>query len=482
MTLNWNGAHWSRFPGANVGDSFNTLTGVAAVPGYAWAVGYYVTPSGGVQTLTERWQFCCNWTIVPSPNPAADFSAFYAVSGVASNDVWAVGSSGDFVQVPLTEHWDGAQWTVVPSPNIEFSHLYGVAATSSNDVWAVGYRFDDLLRETLPLVLHWNGTNWSVAAIPYPNGSPHGEAVLYGVTALGPNDLWAVGYHREANEQITHSLLAHWNGTQWSIVPDPNPNPSAGNVLRAVSASSASDIWAVGYSTDPATGNHRTLTLHYSSASCITPTVTPTPCPVCPTATATPTSTPTFTPTPTPTPRCPDELFHDVCPDDYFYTAVVYLSSHGIVSGYADGTFRPYNNTTRGQLCKIMVLAEGWPVECATQHFSDVPPNNVFYCYIETAYNHGIISGYADGTFRPGNNVTRGQLCKIIVLAEEWPVDTSGGPHFSDVPEGSAFYDYVETAYNHAIISGYADGTFRPGNPATRGQICKIVYNAITSP
>jgi hypothetical protein len=40
----------------------------------------------------------------------------------------------------------------------------------------------------------------------------------------------------------------------------------------------------------------------------------------------------------------------------------------------------------------------------------------------------------------------------------------------------------VETAFNHAVISGYADATFRPGNNATRGQICKIVYNAITQP
>jgi hypothetical protein len=161
---------------------------------------------------------------------------------------------------------------------------------------------------------------------------------------------------------------------------------------------------------------------------------------------------------------------------------VIYLYTHGFVSGYADGTFRPFNSSTRGQLCKIVVLAEGWQIDCPTQHFSDVSSSHPFFCYIETAYGHGIVSGYADGTFRPGNDVTRGQLCKIIVLAEEWSVDPSGGPHFSDVPVGSTFYDYVETAYNRAIISGYADGTFRPGNNAARGQICKIVYNAITSP
>ena len=47
-------------------------------------------------------------------------------------------------------------------------------------------------------------------------------------------------------------------------------------------------------------------------------------------------------------------------------------------------------------------------------------PSNPFFCFIETAYGHGIIAGYSDGTFHPNNNVTRAQLCKIIVLAMGW--------------------------------------------------------------
>ena len=78
--------------------------------------------------------------------------------------------------------------------------------------------------------------------------------------------------------------------------------------------------------------------------------------------------------------------------------------------------------------------------------------------------------------------MTRGQLSKIVVLAEGWPIDTTGGPHFTDVPVADPFYGFVETAFNHAIISGYSDGTFRPGNNATRGQISKIVYGAVTGP
>ena len=57
-------------------------------------------------------------------------------------------------------------------------------------------------------------------------------------------------------------------------------------------------------------------------------------------------------------------------------------------------------------------------------------------------------------------------------------------PHLQDsfkLPT-DPFFCYIETAYSHNIISGYSDGTFRPGNSATRGQICKIVYQAIAGP
>jgi hypothetical protein len=172
-----------------------------------------------------------------------------------------------------------------------------------------------------------------------------------------------------------------------------------------------------------------------------------------------------------------------VRPSDYFYTAVEYLYCHYIVSGFADSLFRPYTNATRGQLTKIIVLAEGWPIYTpSTPTFTDVQPSDPFYTYVETAFHHGIISGYADGTFRPGNDVTRAQLCKIIVLAEDWEFDCPQPAHFTDVPPNNPFYCFIETAYNQGIITGYSDGTFRPGNNATRGQICKIVYQAVTAP
>jgi hypothetical protein len=173
--------------------------------------------------------------------------------------------------------------------------------------------------------------------------------------------------------------------------------------------------------------------------------------------------------------------FTDVLPTDYFYEPVRYLYCNAVISGYNDNTFRPYNNTTRGQLTKIVVLGFGFDIYTPpAPTFTDVPVDHPFYAFVETAYREGLVSGYDDGTFRPYNNVTRGQLSKIVVQAARWPPYRPASPTFSDVPAGHPFYLFVETAYEHAIISGYADGTFRPGNGATRGQISKIVFLALT--
>jgi hypothetical protein len=318
------------------------------------------------------------------------------------------------------------------------SGLNDIAALSANNVWVVGHAGNGTIGDAL--IEHWDGSAWNV--VPAPN--PGAGRILEGVSALAANDIWAVGHIGYGFPTISvRTLTMHWDGATWTEVPSPNFKPD-GSMLLNVAAVSPGDVWAVG-----TTGRYQhisTLAEHYTA-----------------------------------------DNFTDVHPADYFYDAVNYLACHGMVSGYADTTFHPYAGATRAQLCKIITLAEGWTVDCPPSgHFSDVQPGSPFYCFVETAYTHGIISGYADGTFRPGSNVTRSQLCKIIVLAEEWAPYTPPAPTFQDVSANSPFYGYIETAYNHAIISGYGCGpgclVFRPGNHAIRGQICKIVYLAITSP
>jgi hypothetical protein len=176
------------------------------------------------------------------------------------------------------------------------------------------------------------------------------------------------------------------------------------------------------------------------------------------------------------TPHSNPNVFSDVDQSNPFFIGITELHEMSAISGYSDGTFRWGNDATRAQLVKIVVIAFGYPLNPGTTPtFSDVPTNHPFYNYIQTAYSNELISGYDDGTFRPYNNITRGQLSKIVVGAAHMALLIPTSATFSDVPVGSPFFAYVETAYGNGIVSGYSDGTFRPGNNATRGQLSKIV-------
>ncbi len=229
---------------------------------------------------------------------------------------------------------------------------------------------------------------------------------------------------------------------------------------------------------------------------------------------------PTVTPTPiaaaSPTPPgggCNiNGRFTDVPAGSPFYEWVECLYCRGAINGYEDNTFRPNALTTRGQIAKIVALAFSFgAAEPANNTFTDVPPGSTFYPFIESIATRDIISGYpcSPGSaiepcdnqsrpyFRPGNNVTRGQLSKIVVMAGQqalgWALASPSEENrsFADVSAGSAFYSYIETAFCHNMISGYPCGGpgepcdtkgrpyFREGHNATRGQISKIVCTAV---
>jgi hypothetical protein len=189
------------------------------------------------------------------------------------------------------------------------------------------------------------------------------------------------------------------------------------------------------------------------------------------------TPSPTATPTPAPCPL----PFADVDLANPFYRHIQCLYCQGIVGGYNDGTFRPGSNITRAQVAKFVSNAAHYAdsIPPTQQTFSDVPPSNPFWLFIERAYAHGVINGYSDHTFRPSNNVTRGQMAKFVANAAGYteaipPTQQS----FTDVLFSDPFWAFVERAYAHAVISGYGDRTFRPRASVTRGQTSKFISNA----
>jgi hypothetical protein len=108
------------------------------------------------------------------------------------------------------------------------------------------------------LIVHWNGTAWQQVTSPNPGG-PGSNDELFGVTATSASNAWAVGNVEATNGNET-SLILHWNGLQWARVPSPHPGTTS--PLLAVDASSASNAWAVGNTSEG--GLSRTLALHWN--------------------------------------------------------------------------------------------------------------------------------------------------------------------------------------------------------------------------
>ena len=173
---------------------------------------------------------------------------------------------------------------------------------------------------------------------------------------------------------------------------------------------------------------------------------------------------------------------------DYWAAAYVdFLYSAGITTGYDDGTFRPNQNISRQQFAVMLYRylgLDGSQYESVTLPFAD---NSSIGDYALTAvkalYTEGIINGTtgSDGRlyFNPGGSLTRAQAAAMIGRTQEKGYATVELT-FSDaasIPSYATFY--IQTMAAQGVISGYADGTFRPGANITRGQMAKILYSLL---
>jgi uncharacterized membrane protein len=223
-----------------------------------WTVGSLLTDNELLHSLFEHWDGSA-WTAYAGPF----YGFFRGVSADAPDDIWAVGYSGlNFVT--FSQHFDGTAWKLVPTPDVGTgpNMLNGVVALAPNDVWAVGYSTAtekppqgkyDVPSKTL--IEHYDGTGWSV--VPSPNVGPHSQYQsnkLYGVTAVSANDIWAFGAYEAASGNGNQStLVLHWDGTSWTLVPSPSPEPGdfLDDILTSGVVTAPGSVWIVG-SEDPA--------------------------------------------------------------------------------------------------------------------------------------------------------------------------------------------------------------------------------------
>ena len=212
-----------------------TLSAVSAVsPTDIFAVGSQSTSTGDVGPLTEIFNGT-SWSVVAAPTPAGSSGAeFSSVSAVASNNVWAVGSSftvnssGVTVSTPLIEHYNGTSWSIQTNPATAGT-LNAVTAISPTDVWAVGGT------GSADLIENFNGTSWSIVQAPSP---PTAHPSLSGISAVSSTDIFAIGGNGKGN----FPQILQFNGTTWTSLA----NLPTGIAVTAIDAISATDVWTVG--------------------------------------------------------------------------------------------------------------------------------------------------------------------------------------------------------------------------------------------
>jgi len=263
LALHWNGTAWSvsaGFPAALSPVGGASAAGVADIsPSDAYAIGNSAATAVG---SLVHWNGTA-WSPVtlPLPRNANSNTTLNAISAHGPGDVWIVGTfldSANHRNETFSEHFNGTAWNVVPMPPVKGSNINaffqfnGIKANSRSDVWAVGDRgVIDVPDSQKTLIEHFNGRAWSIV----PSPSPGSIDALSGVTTSNAsNNVWAVGADVRAGTSAGRTLTLNWNGTAWRVVSSPNAGSTDG-VGAVATKPGAAIVWAVGESGPPGSFN-----------------------------------------------------------------------------------------------------------------------------------------------------------------------------------------------------------------------------------
>lgn len=160
--------------------------------------------------------------------------------------------------------------------------------------------------------------------------------------------------------------------------------------------------------------------------------------------------------------------------------AVTYLEEHGVISGFSDGTFRGNSYVNRAEAAKILLKAGDFTLYGMGSNtlFRDVPQGVWYEPYVVSAKAHGIMNGYPDGSFGPERSVIRAEFIKMLTKAFRLE---EGLPHsYVDVPEEEWFASYAGAAKRWRLFLNESD-VFAPALYMTRNEVAWAVYQAMIS-
>ncbi len=179
--------------------------------------------------------------------------------------------------------------------------------------------------------------------------------------------------------------------------------------------------------------------------------------------------------------------FLDIAADHWAVAAIEAAHQAGVVQGYGGDLYHPEWPVSRDQMAVYIsrALAGGdahVPAGPAAASFTDVPSEHWAYRYVEYAVGHGVVEGYDSTHYRPELVVDRGQMAVFVARAQAWVKigdDMTTAPElFSDVPAGFWAGTAIKACVDHAVVQGYLDGLYHPGDTVTRDQMAVYVARA----
>jgi hypothetical protein len=251
MTQRFNGTSWSIVPSLNASATgYSQLNRVDATSTTnVWAIG----------SLVERYNGT-NWVAMSSPAGVAP----RGLDVVSPSEVWVAGYSGSAATVA---QWKNGTWTTRYTQASTGRHLTvfeAIAVDASGQVWAVGWDrdYDAPGRPVSSLVVHYNGTSWTREATP----NPANRNTLNDVVVLANGEVFAVGVAQDTSGGgITpRSLMLRRQGGTWSSLTVPKGEAGSQDQLLSVAAVSSTSVWSVGYYSSPSSGLYEPLLVHWT--------------------------------------------------------------------------------------------------------------------------------------------------------------------------------------------------------------------------
>jgi len=252
MTQRFNGTSWSIVPSLNASSTgYSQLNRVDATStSNVWAIG----------SLVERYNGT-NWVAMSSPAGVAP----RGLDVVSPTEVWVAGYSGSAATVA---QWKNGTWTTRYTQASTGRHLTvfeAIAVDAAGQVWAVGWDrdYDAPGRPVSSLVVHYNGTSWTREATP----NPANRNTLNDVVVLANGEVFAVGVAQDTSGGgITpRSLMLRRQGGTWSSLTVPKGEAGSQDQLLSVAAVSSTSVWSVGYYSSPSSGLYEPLLVHWTA-------------------------------------------------------------------------------------------------------------------------------------------------------------------------------------------------------------------------